>query len=82
VNVELSEEADAQVRDIDAWWREHRRAAPDLLGVYADRYPRNSAACRHSFTATRSLWIDMLPIAPMFIVVVSPIKCSSRPATQ
>jgi plasmid stabilization system protein ParE len=31
VKVELSEEADEQVREIDAWWRENRRAAPDLF---------------------------------------------------
>jgi plasmid stabilization system protein ParE len=31
VKVELSEEAEEQVRDIDVWWREHRRAAPDLF---------------------------------------------------
>lgn len=31
MKVELSEEADEQVREIDAWWREHRRAAPDLF---------------------------------------------------
>jgi plasmid stabilization system protein ParE len=31
VKVELSDEADEQVREIDGWWREHRRAAPDLF---------------------------------------------------
>ena len=31
MKVELSEEADEQVQEIDAWWREHRRAAPDLF---------------------------------------------------
>lgn len=31
MKVELSDEADAQVGEIDAWWREHRRAAPDLF---------------------------------------------------
>jgi plasmid stabilization system protein ParE len=37
VKVELSEEADEQVREIDAWWREHRRAAPDLFTDELDR---------------------------------------------
>jgi plasmid stabilization system protein ParE len=31
VKVELSAEAQAQVDRIDAWWREHRQAAPDLF---------------------------------------------------
>jgi len=31
VKVELSEEARAQVEQIDAWWRENRRAAPNLF---------------------------------------------------
>jgi plasmid stabilization system protein ParE len=31
VKVELSVEAQAQVDRIDAWWREHRQAAPDLF---------------------------------------------------
>jgi hypothetical protein len=31
VRVELSEEADAQVDEIDIWWRENRLAAPDLF---------------------------------------------------
>ena len=31
MKVELSEEADEQVREIDAWWSEHRRSAPDLF---------------------------------------------------
>jgi plasmid stabilization system protein ParE len=29
--VELSEEADAQVDEIDAWWRQNRRRAPHLF---------------------------------------------------
>ncbi len=31
MKVELSEEARAQVRAIDAWWRANRPAAPDLF---------------------------------------------------
>ena len=31
MRVELSEEARAQVKEIDAWWRENRLAAPDLF---------------------------------------------------
>jgi plasmid stabilization system protein ParE len=31
VKVELSAEAQSQVERIDAWWREHRQAAPDLF---------------------------------------------------
>lgn len=31
MKVELSAEAQAQVDRIDAWWRENRRAAPDLF---------------------------------------------------
>jgi plasmid stabilization system protein ParE len=31
VKVELSEEAEEQVRAIDAWWRQNRRAATDLF---------------------------------------------------
>lgn len=31
MKVELSEEAHAQVKEIDAWWRENRLAAPDLF---------------------------------------------------
>ena len=37
MKVELSEEADAQVREIDAWWREHRLAAPNLFTDELDR---------------------------------------------
>jgi plasmid stabilization system protein ParE len=37
VKIELSEEADEQVREIDVWWREHRRAAPDLFTDELDR---------------------------------------------
>ena len=29
--VRTTPEADAQIRDIDAWWRENRRASPDLF---------------------------------------------------
>jgi plasmid stabilization system protein ParE len=31
VKVELSEEAEAQAAQIEAWWRENRRAAADLF---------------------------------------------------
>ncbi len=31
MKVAFSDEAQAQVEDIDAWWREHRRSAPDLF---------------------------------------------------
>jgi plasmid stabilization system protein ParE len=31
VKVELSDEAQAQVDEIDAWWRENRPAAPNLF---------------------------------------------------
>jgi plasmid stabilization system protein ParE len=31
VRIELSDEADAQITEIDAWWRENRLAAPDLF---------------------------------------------------
>ena len=31
MKVELSAEAQAQVDEIDAWWRENRPAAPDLF---------------------------------------------------
>ncbi len=37
MKVELSEEADEQVREIDAWWRENRRAAPGLFTDELDR---------------------------------------------
>jgi plasmid stabilization system protein ParE len=37
VKVELSEEAEAQVATIDAWWRENRQAAPDLFSNELDR---------------------------------------------
>ncbi len=29
--VTTTPEADAQIRTIDGWWREHRRASPDLF---------------------------------------------------
>jgi plasmid stabilization system protein ParE len=29
--VRTTPEAEAQIRDIDAWWRENRRVAPDLF---------------------------------------------------
>jgi len=31
VKVELSEEAHEQLREIDTWWRAHRRVAPNLF---------------------------------------------------
>ncbi len=31
MKVELSEEADGQVKQIDVWWRANRLAAPDLF---------------------------------------------------
>jgi plasmid stabilization system protein ParE len=31
LRVELSDEAHAQVRDIDEWWRQNRLSAPDLF---------------------------------------------------
>lgn len=31
VPVHTTPEADSQIRIIDAWWREHRSAAPDLF---------------------------------------------------
>ncbi len=31
MNVELSEEAAAQVETLDRWWREHRADSPDLF---------------------------------------------------
>jgi len=37
VRVELSDEADAQVAEIDAWWRENRLAAPDLFADELER---------------------------------------------
>ena len=37
MKVELSEEAHAQVQEIDAWWRENRRAAPDLFADELDQ---------------------------------------------
>jgi len=37
VKVELSAEARAQVREIDAWWREHRQAAPNLFSDEVER---------------------------------------------
>ena len=33
MKVELSQEARGQVREIDAWWRENRSAAPDLFAM-------------------------------------------------
>ncbi len=33
MKVELSDEAHAQVKEIDAWWRANRRAAPDLFAA-------------------------------------------------
>ena len=37
MRVELSEEAQAQVRTIDAWWRKNRPAAPDLSVTELER---------------------------------------------
>lgn len=37
MKVELSEEAHAQVQEIDAWWCENRRAAPDLFADELDQ---------------------------------------------
>lgn len=37
MKVELSEEAHAQVLEIDAWWRENRPAAPDLFTTELDQ---------------------------------------------
>ena len=31
MKVELSNEADAQVAEVDSWWRQNRLAAPDLF---------------------------------------------------
>jgi plasmid stabilization system protein ParE len=44
VKVELSAEAEAQVDRIDAWWREHRQAAPDLFADELDEAVRALAA--------------------------------------
>jgi plasmid stabilization system protein ParE len=41
VNVEFSEEAHGQVRQIDAWWRDNRRGAPDLFTEELDRALRD-----------------------------------------
>jgi len=35
--VELSEQARAQIREIDAWWRENRQRSPDLFGQEVDK---------------------------------------------
>jgi plasmid stabilization system protein ParE len=37
VKAELSDEADEQAREIDEWWRQNRRAAPDLFIDELDR---------------------------------------------
>jgi plasmid stabilization system protein ParE len=37
VKVELSDEAQAEVERIDAWWRENRPAAPDLFSDELER---------------------------------------------
>jgi plasmid stabilization system protein ParE len=47
VKVELSGEANAQVREIDAWWRENRRASPDL---FAKELAQALTALSHSPT--------------------------------
>jgi plasmid stabilization system protein ParE len=31
IAVIVSPEAEAQIREIDSWWRENRKAAPDLF---------------------------------------------------
>jgi hypothetical protein len=36
VNVEFSAEAEAQVLDIDAWWRSQRRSSPGLFEAELD----------------------------------------------
>lgn len=41
MKVELSAEAEAQVGVIDAWWRDNRRAAPDL---FANELPHTLTA--------------------------------------
>jgi hypothetical protein len=41
LKVELSSEAHGQVRQIDAWWRENRRGAPDLFAEEIDRALRD-----------------------------------------
>jgi plasmid stabilization system protein ParE len=40
VKVELSEEAQGQAQRIDTWWRENRRAAPDLFTDELDQVLR------------------------------------------
>jgi plasmid stabilization system protein ParE len=35
--VELSEQARAQIRAIDIWWRENRQRSPDLFGQEVDK---------------------------------------------
>lgn len=37
MKVELSDEAQAEVERIDAWWRENRPAAPDLFSDELER---------------------------------------------
>ncbi len=37
MKVELSAEAHGQVQEVDAWWRQNRRAAPDLFAEELDR---------------------------------------------
>jgi plasmid stabilization system protein ParE len=54
VKVELSAEAEAQVKRIDAWWRENRQAAPDL---FADELEQALLA----LTATPGLGVRYAP---------------------
>ncbi len=37
MKVQLSAEAEAQANEIDGWWREHRRLAPDLFTSELER---------------------------------------------
>jgi plasmid stabilization system protein ParE len=37
VRVELSDEAHAQVQEIDVWWRDNRLASPDLFTAELDQ---------------------------------------------
>ncbi len=43
MKVELSAEAQAQVDHIDAWWRENRRAAPNLFAEELEQALRTLA---------------------------------------
>jgi hypothetical protein len=37
LHVEVSELANAQIREADAWWREHRFKAPDAIREELER---------------------------------------------